>query len=103
VIARCAALLLCVAAFAPAAPPARHTVLISQFQFKPAVIHAAVGDTIVWENRDIVPHTARAADGSWDSGDIPGKAQKITIAKKKGTQEFTCLYHSNMKGKLVVK
>ena len=87
------------------APPAprRHSVVIQDFKFKPVVIHAAVGDTIVWENRDIVPHTADANDKAWASGNVASNAKAITIVKRKGEQEFTCLYHSNMKGKLVVK
>jgi plastocyanin len=80
-----------------------HVVTMSEFQFKPAVVHASVGDTIVWKNSDIVPHTAQADDGSWDTKHIAAKQQQITVVKKQGTQEFTCLYHSNMKGKLVVK
>lgn len=88
---------------AAAPQPKRLTVTMSQFQFKPQVVHASLGDTVVWQNRDIVPHTATANGGSWDSGDIPGKAQRITVARKRGVQEFTCLYHANMKGKLVVE
>jgi plastocyanin len=80
-----------------------HSVNMSEFQFKPAVVHASVGDTIVWKNSDIVPHTARADDGTWDTEHIAAKQQRITVVKQQGTQEFTCLYHSNMKGKLVVR
>ena len=85
------------------APARRHVVAIEQFAFQPAVVRVAVGDTIVWDNRDIVPHTATARNKSWDSGDIPAHGRRITIASTKGEQEFTCLYHSNMKGRLVVK
>ena len=87
------------------APPAarRHSVVMQDFQFKPTVVHAAVGDTVVWENRDLVPHTADANDKAWASGNVAAHTKAITIIKRKGEQEFTCLYHSNMKGKLVVK
>ncbi len=85
------------------APARRHTVTIELFKFKPTVIEVAVGDTIVWENRDIVPHTATANDKSWDSGNIAAHGRAITIAKRKGGQEFLCVYHPNMKGKLVVR
>ena len=47
--------------------------------------------------------TADANDKTWASGHIGGHAQRITVIKRKGEQAFTCLYHSNMKGKLVVK
>jgi len=81
----------------------RHTVVMSQFQFQPHVLHAAVGDTVVWENRDIVPHTARADDGVWDTGNIPAKARHVMVVRSKGAQSYTCLYHANMKGRLVVE
>ena len=86
-----------------AMPAKRHTVAIAQFQFKPVELRAAVGDTIVWDNRDIVPHTARANNNAWDTGHIDAKAKHVMIVRKKGVHEFTCLYHSNMKGKLIVK
>ena len=81
----------------------RREVNIAAFQFQPGVIYASVGDTIVWRNSDIVPHTARARDGSWDSGNIAAKGQQRTVVRKKGEQTFACLYHSNMKGKLIVR
>jgi plastocyanin len=81
----------------------RHTVTMSEFQFAPREVRVSVGDTVVWENRDVVPHTATADDASFDSGNIPAKAKRSTVARKKGEFAFTCLYHSNMKGKLVVK
>jgi plastocyanin len=95
-------LMLWAALLVPPAPK-RHRVVMQNFQFKPTIVHGSVGDTIVWENRDIVPHTADANDKTWASGHIGGHAQRITVIKRKGEQAFTCLYHSNMKGKLVVK
>lgn len=81
----------------------RHDVSIEQFRYRPAVIHAGVGDTIVWRNHDIVPHTAQTKDGGLNTGHIAAKAQRVTVMHNKGEYEFTCLYHSNMKGKLVVR
>jgi plastocyanin len=83
--------------------PKRHTVDMTGFQFAPRTIVVSVGDTIVWENHDLVPHTATASDDSWDSGEIKAKSSKTTVASTKGTQPFVCLYHSNMKGNLVVR
>jgi plastocyanin len=80
-----------------------HEVEMAAFQFSPQLVAAAVGDTIVWQNRDVVPHTATASDGSWDSGPIPAKSSRKTVVRKKGKQPFECIYHSNMKGNLVVR
>ena len=84
-------------------PPARRAVAIEQFKFKPSVIEASVGDTIVWENRDIVQHTATATDQSWDSGEINAGKRAVTVVRKKGEQEFICTLHPSMKGKLIVR
>lgn len=84
------------------ARPGARVVMISGFKFEPAVIHAHVGDTIVWSNRDVVPHTARTAKG-WDTGDIPANATRRTVMRKRGEYSFDCAYHSNMKGRLVVR
>ena len=86
-----------------ASAPTRHRVAIAQFKYAPRAIHVAVGDTIVWDNRDIVPHTATADDEKFDSGDIPARAQRTTVMRTKGEYTYTCLYHSNMKGKVVVR
>src|SRR2546423_277336 len=40
-------------------------------EFHPAVLTVAAGDTVVWVNRDIVPHTATATGGTkWDTGQL---------------------------------
>ena len=50
----------------------RHRVEIQQFRFVPEAIEVKPGDTIVWVNLDIVPHTVTATDTdtSWDSGNL---------------------------------
>jgi plastocyanin len=99
-------LILAVAAVActSGAPPvARRAVAIEEFKYQPAVIQASVGDTIVWENRDIVQHTATASDQSWDSGEINAGKRAVTVVRKKGEQEFICTLHPSMKGKLIVR
>lgn len=83
--------------------PKTHTVVIHNFAFQPAELTVNVGDTIVWKNTDIVPHTVTAADGSFDSDEIkPGKSWKL-VAKKAGTFAYACSPHPNMKGTFTVK
>lgn len=98
-----AAWYLMVMAMVSGGAPHRHVVEMKGFRFEPAVVRVAEGDTIVWENRDIVPHTATAADKSWDSGNVPAQSRAITIVRGRGEQSYSCLYHSGMKGKLVVR
>ena len=47
--------------------PKTHTVTIEATSFKPDRLTVAVGDTVVWVNKDPFPHTATAA-GAFDSG-----------------------------------
>jgi plastocyanin len=59
-----------------------------------------VGDAIVWDNRDIVPHTATARDGSFDVVLPPHRSAQM-IVQKVGTIPFYCRYHPGMRGSLV--
>lgn len=58
--------------------------------FVPAVLTVAAGDTLRVVNRDGVPHTLTADDGSYDSGRLmDGDATQIVLADV-GTQGFRC-------------
>jgi plastocyanin len=76
------------------------TVVIDKLVFTPEVT-AKVGDTIEWDNRDILQHTATAKDGSWNVLLPPHKKGSIVVTKA-GTFDYYCKFHPNMKGKLVV-
>ena len=77
-----------------------HTVEISQFAFIPAKITVAAGDTIIWVNRDIVPHTATADNGSWDTGEILTNQQKRIIVAEDQSLSYYCAYHPSMKAEI---
>jgi len=85
------------------AEPKTIEVIIEHFAFVPASIEAAPGDTVVFTNRDITPHTATAADGSWTTKDITRDASEKLIVPASGTYPFICIYHPEMKGQLLVK
>jgi plastocyanin len=83
------------------------TVVIRNFKFEPATVTVHVGDTVEWKNDGIVPHTATADGGAqkpaFDSGTIRKGAAWRYVARKKGTYHYTCTFHPNMKGKLIVQ
>lgn len=83
--------------------PRSHVVEIAGFQFAPAEITVAVGDTVTWSNQDIVPHTATAIDGAWDSGSLEGKARRSVVVRAKGKVDYQCTLHPSMKGTVVVR
>lgn len=83
-------------------PAQTHTVLIKGFQFVPENLEVAAGDTVIWKNEDIVPHTA-TAEKAFDSKSIEkGQSWKF-VAKPKGSHAYICTYHPTMKGTLVIK
>lgn len=90
-----------------AAPPSAagaetRTVAIEGMQFAPAVLTVRHGTTIVWENRDLVPHTA-TAPGAFDSGPIAAGTTWRFVAAKPGRYEVVCTLHPTMKATLVVE
>jgi plastocyanin len=84
--------------------PVTHTVTIDATSFSPATLTIAPGDTVVWENKDVIPHTATSKKtGVFDSGVIAtGKSWKHTF-KTKGEIDYICTFHPTMKGTLRVK
>ena len=80
-----------------------HTIEITNFEFKPSVLEVQPGDTLVFINLDIVPHTATADDQSWDTGNIASGESKEIKIQKGMFESYFCKYHLIMKGKLINK
>lgn len=81
--------------------PRTHTVLMEGMEFRPEALTVRVGDSIVWVNKDLVPHTATT--DRFDSGTIPaGKSWKYTVGAK-GEFPYGCTFHPTMRGALRVK
>lgn len=81
----------------------RHVVEIRGFEYHPASLEVAAGDTVVWVNHDMVPHTATAADGGWDSGSIAAGESWERVAAAEGGGEYACTFHPGMTGRLAVR
>ena len=92
--------LLCVLSAVPA-QAATIKVVIDKLVYTPAEVAAKVGDTIEWDNKDILQHTATAKDGSWNVLLPPNKKSSIVL-NKAGTFDYFCQFHPNMKGKITV-
>jgi plastocyanin len=60
------------------------------------------GDTVVWRNKDLVPHTATAA-GTFDSKEIAAGKHWTWTARKPGRYAYVCTYHPGMQGTVVVQ
>ena len=98
------------AAATPAATPAADgkdatgalAVRIQDFAFDPPALEVPVGTVVTWTNLDTVPHTATAADGTFDSGNLdPGQSFSFSFDRP-GSHAYVCAYHPNMRGTVVV-
>jgi len=92
------------AALLGAAAPARAetiTVTIEKLAFSPARASAHVGDTIVWDNKDFIPHTATARNHEWDLTIAAHQTGKVELTQP-GTIDYFCKIHPNMKGQISV-
>ena len=83
--------------------PRSHIVEIRGFAYLPATLEVAEGDTVVWVNRDAVPHTATRDGGGWDSGSIDAERSWRLVASPGGSQPYYCTFHPSMRGVLVVR
>ena len=83
--------------------PKTHTVTIEGTRFQPEMLTVERGDTIVWVNKDLVPHTATSKAGNFDSKLIEAdKSWKYTV-RKKGDFAYICTFHPTMKAMLQVE
>jgi plastocyanin len=83
--------------------PRSHTVEIRGFAYQPAILQVAAGDTVVWINRDVVPHTATRDGRGWDSGSIDAEQSWRLVAAPGDSQAYYCVFHPNMRGVLAVR
>lgn len=102
------AFLLAVSASAGAAPSAAktHIVKIENIKFDPSHLDVHVGDTVIWKNNDLVPHTVTATTSSpnekpaFDSKQLDSSKEFKLKIRKQGLQHYKCLFHPMMEGEL---
>lgn len=88
--------------FSTAAWSTVHVVIVEGMTFKSAGLSVKRGDTVTWENRDLVPHTA-TAKGLFDSGSIPPGTRWSWKATRIGRHGYVCTFHPGMAGTVEVK
>ena len=75
-----------------------HTVTIEGTSFQPERLIVAVGDTVVWTNKDPFPHTATSSGSAFDSGAIAPDRSWTQKFEKQGEHRYICSLHPTMKG-----
>jgi plastocyanin len=79
------------------------TMYTYEYNFTPQVVQVPVGTTLTWKNDGAVIHTATAADGTWDTGDIAGGGGTAAVTfDTAGTFNFNCTPHPWMLGRVIV-
>lgn len=99
-----AVVVLAATAAAETRKPVTHTVTIDASRFQPAKLTVRVGDSVVWVNKDLFPHTATSKPaGTFDSKVIAAGKSWTYTATKKGALDYVCIFHPTMAGTLTVK
>lgn len=84
----------------PNSNPGIHVVEIKGMKFQPAEVRVNKGDTVIWINKDFVPHDVTEKDAAWASPQLDnGDSWKKVITK---SDSYYCSLHVVMKGELIV-
>ena len=83
--------------------PATHTVTIDGSRFDSGDLTVQAGDTVVWVNKDMFPHTVTSETGGFDSQSIASGESWKYRATKKGEFAYLCSFHPTLAGTLRVK
>jgi len=99
-----AILILLSGAASATSPAAVASVSIQGFQFVPASRTINVGDSVTWTNFDQAVHSAKANNGSFDTGFITNEQSKTITFNTAGTFSYICGVHgASMSGTIVVQ
>ena len=80
-----------------------HIVAMEGMKFSPAILRIQAGDTIIFKNNGLVPHTATAKQHAvFDSGIIkPGESWTF-VPKFHATTSYVCTFHPMMEGRIEI-
>jgi plastocyanin len=76
--------------------PKTHTVTMENMRFLPESLTVAPGDTVVWVNKDLVPHTATSKAGGFDSQVVQAEKSWSFRVRKRGDFAYVCTFHPTM-------
>lgn len=74
---------------------------IVDFAFNPEIVKIKQGSTVVWENKDALPHTVTG--DSFDSGKLNSGDKWSKKFDQKGTFDYHCSYHPSMQSTVIVE
>src|SRR6266508_5197604 len=71
---------------------ANATVSMRDVTFQPASVPVNVGESVTWTNQDGIPHSAKADNGSFDTGVFSTGSRSVTFTSA-GTIGYFCAVH----------
>ena len=102
---RCRAFFIAVTLAAASSVPvcaADMEVNIDNFAFTPKELTVKAGTTIVFRNRDDIPHSVVGANGEFHSKALDTDDSFSFTFAKAGTYRYSCGLHPQMQGKIIV-
>jgi len=88
----------------PASAATTSQVSMETVKFLPAAVEIKTGETVVWINHDLTPHTVTSETGSeLNSGSIEPGTSWTHKFDQAGTFPYYCTFHTEMKGTITVK
>jgi plastocyanin len=78
-----------------------YTVPLANMAFGAIPSGLKVGDSLIFVNKDSVPHTVTARDHSFDLRIGPGQRGRLNLTKA-GTYQIYCILHAPMRGSFTV-
>jgi plastocyanin len=78
-------------------------VKVDNFSFSPQTITIAAGTTVIWTNRDDIPHTVVSDDKVFKSKVLDTDEKFSFTFDKAGNFPYFCSIHPKMTGKVIVQ
>lgn len=78
-------------------------VKVDNFSFSPQTITVAPGTTVIWTNRDDIPHTVVSDDKVFKSKVLDTDEKFSFTFDKAGNFPYFCSIHPKMTGKVIVQ
>jgi plastocyanin len=84
-------------------PEAPAEIKIDNFTFGPQELKVPAGATVIWANRDDIPHTVVSTDRVFKSKVLDTDEKYSFTFAAPGTYTYFCSIHPKMTGKVVVQ
>jgi len=83
--------------------PGAIEVKVDNFTFNPQTLTVPANSTVIWTNKDDIPHTIVSQSGLFKSKALDTDQGYSYTFTKAGTYEYFCGLHPKMVGKIVVQ